>query len=77
MLAVERFKDDTRHMIVFDVLDSRSPVGNTGERLRLFLSEEAYRKALAAQESGCICIRKHAAVIEGHILPEKKKKRRH
>ena len=45
LLAVERFKDDTRHMIVFDVLDRRSPVGNEGERLRLFLSDEAYRKA--------------------------------
>ena len=77
LLAVERFKDDTRHMIVLDVLDCRSPIGNEGERLRLFLSDEAYRKARAAQESGYIRIKKHAAVIEGHILPDKNKKRRH
>ena len=76
-LAVERFRDDTRHMIIFDVLDQRSPIGNKGERLRLFLSDEAYTEAQAAQEHGYIRIRKHAAVIEGCILPSKKKKRRH
>ena len=76
-LAVERFRDETRHMIIFDVLDRRSPLGNKGERLRLFLSDEAYAKAQAAQERGYIRIKKHAAVIEGCILPNKKKKRRH
>ena len=76
-LAVERFHDDTRHMIIFDVLSSCSPVGQKGERLRLFLSDEAYAKAQAAQERGYIRIRKHAAVIEGCILPNKMKKRRH
>lgn len=76
-LAVERFRDDTRHMIVFDVLNQHSPIGNKGERLRLFLSDEAYAKAQAAQERGYIHIKKHAAVIEGFILPAKRKKRRH
>ena len=76
-LAVERFRDDTRHMIVFDVLDRRSPYGPKGERLRLFLSDEAYAKAQAAQDRGYIRIKKHAAVIEGCILPNKRKKRRH
>ena len=76
-LAVERFRDDTRHMIIFDVLDCRSPIEKPGERLRLFLSDDAYAKARAAQECGYIRIKKHAAVIEGHILPDKKKKRRH
>ena len=76
-LAVERFMDDTRHMIIFDVLDHRSPIGNKGERLRLFLTDEGYVKAQAAQDRGYIRIKKHAAVIEGHILPDKKKKRRH
>ena len=76
-LAVERFRDDTRHMIIFDVLDQRSPIGNKGERLRLFLSDADYANAQAAQERGYIRIRKHAAVIEGCILPSKKKKRRH
>ena len=76
-LAVERFMDDTRHMIIFDVLDHRSPIGDKGERLRLFLTDEGYVKAQAAQDRGYILIKKHAAVIEGHILPDKKKKRRH
>ena len=75
-LAVERFMDDTRHMIIFDVLDCRSSTGTQGERLRLFLSDDAYTKAQDAQERGFIRIKKHAAVIEGHILPDKKKKRR-
>ena len=76
-LAVERFQDDTRYMIVFDVLDSAAPIGSPGERIRLFLSDKAYAKALAAQERGEIRIKKHAAVIEGHILPDRKRKRRH
>ena len=76
-LALERFRDDTRHMIIFDVLDQRSPLGNKGERLRLFLTDEAYARAKAAQEQGYIRIKKHAAVVEGYILPGKKKKRRH
>ena len=76
-LAVERFLDDTRHMIIFDVLSPRSPVGQKGDRLRLFLTDEAYVKAKASQDLGYIRIKKHAAVIEGYILPNKKKKRRH
>ncbi len=76
-LAVERFRDDTRHMIIFDVLNRHSPLGNKGERLRLFLTDEAYARARAAQDQGYIRIKKHAAVIEGDILSSKKKKRRH
>ena len=37
ILALERFMDETRHMIIFDVLSWKSPVGEKGERLRLFL----------------------------------------
>lgn len=39
ILALERFMDETRHMIIFDVLSWKSPVGEKGERLRLFLSD--------------------------------------
>ena len=35
ILALERFMDETRHMIIFDVLSWKSPVGEKGERLRL------------------------------------------
>lgn len=43
ILALERFMDETRHMIIFDVLSWKSPVGEKGERLRLFLSDVGYR----------------------------------
>ena len=45
ILALERFMDETRHMIIFDVLSWKSPVGEKGERLRLFLSDMGYAKA--------------------------------
>ena len=53
LLAVERFKDDTRHMAEFLILSTHCPLGRRGQ------------------------IRRHAAIIEGHILPDKPKKRRH
>jgi len=76
ILALERFMDETRHMIIFDVLTWESPVGDMGERLRLFLSDEGYAKAQASEKRGEIKIRKHAAIIEGHILDDRKKRRR-
>lgn len=76
ILALERFMDETRHMIIFDVLTLESPVGDKGERLRLFLSDEGYKKAQASEKRGEIKIRKHAAIIEGHILDDRKKRRR-
>ena len=77
VLAVERYMDGTRHMVIYDVLDDMAPAGAKGERLRQFLTDEGYSDALTAQKRGHICIKQHAAVIEGHILPDKKKKRRH
>lgn len=73
VFALERFMDDTRHMIEFDVLTHDSPVGEKGEKMRLFLSDEGYEKAIAAEKRGDIKIRKHARVIEGNILYDKKK----
>lgn len=75
ILALERFMDETRHMIIFDVLTWEAPVGDKGERLRLFLSDEGYAKALASEKRGEIKICKHAAIIEGHILADRKKRR--
>lgn len=51
ILALERFMDETRHMIIFDVLSWKSPVGEKGERLRLFLSDVGYAKAQASGEA--------------------------
>ncbi len=50
-------------------------MGEKGERLRLFLSDVGYAKAQASEKRGEIKIRKHAAVIEGHILPDRRKRR--
>lgn len=76
LLAVERFRDDTRHMIEFQVLTKNSPYGQCGLYVRLFLDEKNYTQALEAQRSGSIRILRHAHIIEGHILPEKPVKRR-
>ena len=79
ILAVRRFQDDTRHMIIYDVLEPGTAYGEDGARMRLFLSDEGYAQALAAEQSGLIKIKRHAAIIEGHILKDdgrKKKSRR-
>ncbi len=45
-MDLNRFADDTRHMIIFDVLTDDSPIGWKGERTRVYLTEEGYQKAL-------------------------------
>ena len=59
IMALERFDPATRHMIVFDVLTHDSPVGWKGEKMRLFLTDAGYSKALENQEKGHIKIRNH------------------
>ena len=71
-MALERFVDITRHMIIFDVLTKDSPVGWQGERTRLFLTDEGYRKSLENQEKGHIKILSHARVVQGHLHYDKK-----
>ncbi|MDD3230945.1 MAG: DUF5720 family protein [Oscillospiraceae bacterium] len=72
LLALERFMDTTRHMIEFDVLTWDSPVGDKGGRYRTFLSDTGYETAVNTEKRGDIKIRKHARVVEGHILYDKK-----
>lgn len=67
IMALERFDPATRHMIVFDVLSHESPVGWKGEKMRLFLTEAGYGKALENQDKGFIKIRNHAKVHSGHL----------
>lgn len=67
IMALERFDPDTRHMIVFDVLSADSPVGYKGDRMRLFLTEAGYGKALENQDRGHIWIRNHAKVLSGSL----------
>ncbi len=51
-MDLERFADDTRHMIIFDVLTDDSPVGWKGERTRLFLTEAGYQKSTGEPGKG-------------------------
>ena len=53
-MDLQRFAENTRHMIIFDVLTHDSPVGWKGERTRLFLSDIGYEKALDSQANGQI-----------------------
>ena len=75
LLAVERFRDDTRHMAEFCIL-ADCPLGHEGQYLRRFLSEDGYAQVLNAQRQGQVRVYKYAAVIEGHIMPPKPKRRR-
>ncbi len=75
LLEVERFRDSTRHMIEFLVL-ADCPLGKEGQYIRRFLTEGGYQEALAHVRQGGIQIRRHASIIEGHILPDKPRKRR-
>ena len=74
LLAVERFRDDTRHMAELYVL-ADCPLGREGQYLRRFLNEDGYAQVLDAQRQGRVRVYKHAAVIEGHIMPPKPKRR--
>ena len=67
IMALERFDPEVKHMIVFDVLSTESPVGDKGERMRLFLTEAGYKKALENQSRSFIQILNHAGVIQGHL----------
>ena len=66
-MDLERFAEDTRHMIIFDTLTVDSPIGWKGERSRAFLTEEGYKKSLERQEQGHIKNVSHAKVRNGHL----------
>nr|WP_319487757.1 DUF5720 family protein [uncultured Caproiciproducens sp.] len=67
IMTLERFDQNTRHMIVFDVLSHESPVGFKGDCMRLFLTDNGYQKAQENQDKGFIKIRNHAKVIAGNL----------
>ena len=46
LLAEERFRDQTRHVIEFEVLCPDSFLALPGEYVRLFLSEPSYQRML-------------------------------
>ena len=71
-MDLQRFAENTRHMIIFDVLTHDSPVGWKGERTRLFLSDIGYEKALDSQANGQIKILSHAKVRNGDLFYDHK-----
>ena len=66
-LDLNRFAEDTRHMIIFDVKSDDSPWGFKGDRMRLYLNDTGYEKAKGFQKQGYIQIRSHARVIAGNL----------
>ena len=67
IMALERFDPEVTHMIVFDVLSGKSSIGDKGNRMRLFLTEAGYKKALENQDKSFIQILNHAKVVQGHL----------
>lgn len=63
IMALERFDPEVRHMVIFDVLSR----GEKGDKMRLFLTDEGYRKIINRQDEGHIKIRNHAKVSAGHL----------
>ena len=67
IMALERFDPEVTHMIVFDVLSGEASIGDKGDRMRLFLTESGYKKALENQDRSFIQILNHAKVSQGHL----------
>ena len=62
LMELERFAEDTRHMIIFDVLTWECPVGDKGKRVRIFLTDKGYDQALESEGRGEMKIIRHARV---------------
>ena len=71
IMAPERFDPEVTHMIVFDVLSSEASIGDKGNRMRLFLTESGYKKALENLDKAFIQILNHAKVVQGHLQYER------
>lgn len=74
IMALERFWEKTKYMIVFDVLSDLSPVGEQGERIRLFLTDDGYKEAIESQNRAEIRILNQATVFKGDIFYERPQK---
>ena len=65
IMALERFDPEVKHIIVFDVLSDNAPVGDKGDRMRLFLTDAGYQKFMDSQERGEVKLKNHAKVALG------------
>lgn len=77
LLAVKRYLNRTAHMVIIKVLVTNAALGKRGEYIRRFLTDDEFEAIQIVEKNGNIKIIQHAAVIEGHILPDKKKRRHH
>ena len=75
-MDLARFDANTRHMIVFTVLTHDAPVGDKGDKMRLYLSDKGYNKAMASAKKGEIKIHSHAKVRSGHLIYDHKDRER-
>ena len=66
-MALERFDPEVKHMIVFDVLSYDSPVGDKGDKMRLFLTDAGSQKFLDSQQRGEVKLKHHAKVSGGNL----------
>ena len=71
-MDLARFDENTRHMIILHVLTHDSPVGDKGDKMRLYLSDKGYQKALENAQCGNIRILSHAKVIQGNLRYDRK-----
>ena len=65
-------------MVVFDVITWDCPVGDMGECVRIFLTDEGYSQARESEGRGEMKIVRHARVRRGDIIyaaPERGKER--
>ena len=67
IMGLERFDPEVKHMIVFNVLSYDSPVGDKGDKMRLFLTEAGYQKFLESQKRGEVKQKNHAKVSAGYL----------
>lgn len=67
-LDLNRFAEDTRHMIIFDIISDNCSWGDKGDRMRLYLNEMGYEKALGFQNEGKIKLKSHAKVRDGNLF---------
>ena len=68
IMDISRFLEDTRHMIVFDVLNYECPVGDKNERIRIFLSDKGYEQAKESEKRGEMKIIRHARICRGDLF---------
>ncbi len=71
IMDLARFDENTKHMIVFDILNE-CRLGSEKGRNRLFLTEEGYKIAMGEADRGNAKIQNHARVSQGHLKYDRK-----